>query len=212
MPRLTITLAVLLAIQAIVWWTNRGFSAGEVTVPSRKLAMLPTRLGQWTGEDAELDERLVGAIGARDVLSRYYSDAQGSQIGVHVAVIGDGVDGVGHYPEVCYKGSGWEIAKREPFAVGSSKRNEIQARLLLVERDGVRARVLFWYRMGDQIFVDRDSFKTARRAFFGRYQWPAPVKVLIHIPEDAAEESMKQVSELAGSVDTWIKECESVAN
>ncbi len=207
--RLITVLCALLAAHAVVLFTSAGYRPHDIQVPDVKLAELPrqfrTDTSVWTGTEVELDERLVQAIGAHDVVSREYRNADGLAVSVHCSVITDVVNGVDHLPDVCYEAAAWRIVNRETKSIDSSP-SPATARKMTVERDSAREYVYYWYRMGDQSFVSRDSFRPVRRRYFGQETWPAAVKVMLQISAQNGKEAEAAMVGLGKQIDQWIQQ------
>jgi EpsI family protein len=68
----------------------------------------PYELGGWKGNDVEVDEKTYEILETRNVLSRLYENASGTQI--HLLLVGSYKDRrVAHPPEVCYISSNFII-------------------------------------------------------------------------------------------------------
>lgn len=88
------------------------------------LRVLPTRIGDWTGQDLSLDPALVAATATDDHLYRTYQRHAGTAtVCLYIAYGIQGRDLMPHRPEVCYPGAGWAIRAsrraRLPLADGS---------------------------------------------------------------------------------------------
>jgi EpsI family protein len=188
---------LVVTIQAGTTWVRQNYVPSQVRLPSRNLNALPIQLGElgaWHGENAELDPEVFNAIGAHSVLERRYRDGL-QEVLVHSAVILDATSSVAHYPEVCYPANGWQIVSRKSVLLRVSGAPAVSARLLNLEREDQRIQVLFWYHLGEHSFVDRDSYRHARRAFWGEKTWPAVIKVMLQTSADDAQRGESQLRE-----------------
>lgn len=216
-PGLTVRLiaaaAVLLTIQLSVALIHRAYVPAVIVPPAEPLESLPRQLGNWTGKDVTLDKRLTRAIGAHSTISRTYQNSKGDQVSMHLAILTDAIDGVAHYPEVCYPSAGWKVIRRETkrLAGGNANTAGATARLMIIERGDQQATVLFWYELGDGCFVDRDSYRQARRAFFGRSQWPAAVKILLQSSDPDARNGERSLADFAEQVHVWTTRYKTMA-
>ncbi len=111
--------AALLVALALLAGSGLGYRAladrlaglsGTVLLPKGTLGGLAMNLGEWAGEDAPLDERVVQATDTDDHLSRVYRRRHGTEsvtlfvaYGIHFR------DLMPHRPEVCYPGAGWTL-------------------------------------------------------------------------------------------------------
>jgi hypothetical protein len=91
-------------------WTFRWSEARELHAASEKLAKVPLILNDWTGKDTPLDSRqaTLGRIHAS--VSRQYVNAKTGQSVTVLLLCGRPGPLSVHTPEVCYAGSGYEVA------------------------------------------------------------------------------------------------------
>ncbi len=174
---------------------QRGYVPARVEIPERELAALPRQFGVWRGQDVPLDPHVYRAIGAHSVVNRQYTDLAGNHVTLHSAILADATSGVPHLPEVCFQGSGWTIEQSKDVRLTAVAGQPSLARVLVVRREGEQAVALFWFQMGDQSFVDRDSYRHARRTFFGLEAWPAVVKVLLQTSAGSPAEAQTRLME-----------------
>lgn len=139
--------AVLLTFFALEAPTS--FRIDEVRANS--LAGLPKNLGDWSGEDTRLEEKVYEILETRNVLSRTYQNPQGEE--VHLLIVGSHHDRrVAHPPEVCYLGSHFEIVRE------SSRELHLGERTLPVKtfvaknkrEPNASHHVLYLYKVGDR--------------------------------------------------------------
>lgn len=106
---------VLIAVVAIValtivegsmsarWGDNRLSAYCAVLLDD-----VPTQIGQWVGEDGDVDEVVQMTAGARGFVSRTYrNETTGEVVGVWL-IVGHARDTARHTPDVCYGGSGFK--------------------------------------------------------------------------------------------------------
>ena len=99
-------------------WSFRWSAARELQAASEKLAKVPMVIGDWTGKDAPLDERqaAIGQIHAS--VSRQYVNAKSGRAVTILLLCGRPGPLSVHTPDVCYAGSGYEVASgRSKMAV-----------------------------------------------------------------------------------------------
>jgi len=201
--RLFVAAGLLAATQLGVSLIQRSYVPAHVELPAQELNSLPLQIGPWHGEDIELDPRMFQAVGAHSILTRTYRHPAGGTILVHMAILTDAIGGVPHYPEVCFPAAGWSVAERRGIQVSAEGATAVNARLLSLRCENAEGFALYWYQMGKTSFVDRDSYRHARRHFFGRSNWPAVVKVLLQTTSPNVSEA--ELREFAESVLTWGK-------
>ena len=205
--RLWIIAAVLLLLQGSAFFFLQRAKSSEVRPLRKDLHGFPYDLGDWHGEDQDLDEAVVKKVGARHSISRSYRDAAfGRAVSLH---IGDWdslkTPTLPHPPTICYPAAGVQILRRETIEVDDA--DPFQAELLLVEREGGRSLVLYWYRWDEQICTTRTQACMARLKMIGSQEWPPVVKVLLDTPcipsETAALESLRN---FAAEVRKWTRD------
>jgi hypothetical protein len=94
-------------------WTNRWGFAQDTEKAAARLVNIPKVVGEWQGEDHELDRRQIEASEMTGYLMRRYTHA-GSGASVTVALIcgRPGPTSV-HTPDICYGGAGFTQEKPE---------------------------------------------------------------------------------------------------
>jgi len=205
--RLLIAVFLVATIHAGVMLIGREYVPGEVVVPERKLSALPMQLGSWQGQQTDLDPRVFRSIGAHSVINREYTNTTGSKVVLHAVLADEYTDGVPHYPQVCYGGNGWEIVDQKDLEVEPAAGLPAGARLLTADRDEERILVLYWYQFGKNSFVDRDSYRFARREFWGKKKWPPVVKVLLQVSAlPDKEQAEARLREFAALVREWTQD------
>src|SRR5262245_60307771 len=90
-------------------WTNRWGLSAAVEEAAARLARVPSTVGDWEGEDQELDARQVArAELAGHVMRRYTHRRTGASVSILLVCGRPGPVAV-HSPEVCYAGTGYEL-------------------------------------------------------------------------------------------------------
>ena len=83
-----------------------SFSVDQTLDPRFKT--IPYQIGEWTGQDTELDEKTYEILETKNILSRLYTGP--NQETVHLLLVGSNKDRrVAHPPEVCYTSSNYDI-------------------------------------------------------------------------------------------------------
>jgi Protein of unknown function (DUF3485) len=134
--------------------TNRWATSPELAAAVERLQRVPLTVGEWQGQDEELDARQV-RIGELDgyVLRRYENAATGASVSV-LLVCGRPGPIAAHSPEVCYRGLGYQMAGAVgPYKVeadGLPGAAEFQtARFVKDEAGGSRSLRIVWSWNGD---------------------------------------------------------------
>jgi EpsI family protein len=202
--RLLIAALCIAATQAAVWSVQHRAGLLAAQAASLDVARLPLQLGDWTGAPAEIDPRLVKQVGAISLINRQYQNDTGRRASVHVAGYPyPEENSPPHPPEMCYSNGGWTILQDDWQHDAPNWRY----RWMIVDQDGVRAAVVYWYQVGPDVASDRDEMRKIRQKL--RLQgkgWPPFVKVLIHVPLEFSEDDAKKAAEdLGAGIYDWIK-------
>jgi hypothetical protein len=89
-------------------WTGRWHFSNDVQDAVARLDAVPQSIGDWEGEDGELDERVREVSGAHGFLLRRYTNVR-AKITVLVVCGHPGPVAV-HSPEVCYQSAGATVS------------------------------------------------------------------------------------------------------
>ena len=132
-----------------------------VTLPV-SLAVFPTQIGEWTGEDVSIPENVIRIAGNDDYIYRIYRNRQtGHWVNVYVAYSGRPRTMVGHRPDVCYGAAGWicEVTIHSEF-----QSSDLDPVPCLIHRfrkpgpGGTEIVVLNYYILNGQITNNEDGF------------------------------------------------------
>lgn len=130
--------AVLLAVGALGWWIQLRPAP---VLESGSLARLPHALGPWRGRDVPLEDTVEAMLVADRNVQREYRAGR-ALVWLYLGYYGTERGGrPEHTPEYCYPSAGWHIEREGRF-----ERDGLAANELLVERDGQRRLVHYWYR------------------------------------------------------------------
>jgi EpsI family protein len=140
--RWLIALVIPLLLAAAVSW--RLYLRPDLAVDYTQLGDLPPVLGDWQGYDIPVEDGVARMLAADFNLQRVYVTVGGGLVWLYVGYYGTQRGGrPEHTPWACYPSNGWEIQRSEVVRVDDGGRS---ANELLVERDGKRRLVHFWYR------------------------------------------------------------------
>ena len=139
---LSLLLAVLLIAGAAAWWLSlRTVSQSN----PESLDDLASALGPWQAVDIEMDQSVADMLNADHNVQRAYTHPLGYTVFVYVGYYGAERGGVPeHTPDVCYPSQGWRIVDSNERRVGG--RDGLELREYIVEKEGARRLVHFWYR------------------------------------------------------------------
>ncbi len=200
--RLLIAALCVVATQAAVWQLNRRTGMAAVAATKIDVRELPMQIGHWTGAPVDLDPKLFDAIGALTAVNRSYIDNMGRHASVHLTShVAENMAALLHLPTECYPAHGWVILKNDWQSAGDRR-----FRMMIVEQSGVRAAVVYWYQLGEDIVSDRDELRPIMQKLRrqGR-SWPPVVKVMIQVTGDFSDEENKSpVEGLDSEIYKWV--------
>ena len=158
----------LLIVAALAW----GLALRPAPrVDASPLATLPREIEEWTARDIPLDSQVESVLRADFNLQRAYRDSGGGLIWLYLGYYGTGRGGrPEHTPRGCYTGAGWGIA--EARVLSADPDADLSVNEYVVERDGERRLVVFWYRShrrtGMVGGLDQNLDRLLGRLFAGR--------------------------------------------
>jgi EpsI family protein len=121
--------------------------AGNLAVDTRELAQLTPALGSWTSEEIPVEDGVAEMLRADFNLQRAYRHPLGELVFLYVGYYGTARGGrPEHTPWACYPSAGWQIVASR--VVDVDRETGLRANELVVESEGERRLVLFWYRSG----------------------------------------------------------------
>jgi EpsI family protein len=132
----------LLAAGALAWSMQLR---PPLAVDVQPLAQLPTRIGAWRAlDDLPLEPAVEAELRADFNLERVYVGPAPEAVWLYIGYYGTERGGrPEHTPRGCYPGQGWAIADTRVLRVAPG---ELRVNEYLVEREGQRQLVHFWYR------------------------------------------------------------------
>jgi EpsI family protein len=141
LPALLLVL-LFVAVGAVSW----AFQLRpRLEVDAAPLAALPANLDSWRGVDVPLEHNVESMLRADYNVQRIYVHATGAAVSMYVGYYGTERGGrPEHTPEVCYESQGWEVTARRVLEVAGG--TPFQVNEYLVEQQGVRHLVHFWFR------------------------------------------------------------------
>ena len=146
----------------------------EPTEPTQ-LSSFPRQLLGLGATDVPIEPRVMEQVGADDLVFRVYEDGK-NEVGLYIGYYRSQRQGAQiHSPQHCYPGAGWEVETSEPILVRRLDGDYDELRRLVVERDGRRDVVVYWYdtrtgRLSDDVELKLNLMRTA----------------LLRLPQDAA--------------------------
>lgn len=137
-------LALFAAVGVVSWAFQLRPTLGVDPTP---LAALPETLDTWRGQDVPLEQNVESMLRADYNVQRVYLHPTGEAVSMYVGYYGTERGGrPEHTPEVCYRSQGWSVAERQVLTVAERDGRSFRVNEYLVEQDGTRHLVLFWFR------------------------------------------------------------------
>ena len=129
--------------------------SGLVLYPQRmdrgslKAARLPMMLGSWAGQEVPVEDYVKQILETDDVIQRNYTNPLMDNIPVQLAVVFSSNNRrVAHPPEVCYRGSGWEVTRKQTLQLEGLPDLK---RLIIESGASNKDLVIYCYKVGDRI-------------------------------------------------------------
>ena len=162
-----ILIVSLLAIGGFAWSLQLQ---PALEIDASALATLPMRIDVYEGEEIPLESIVESLLRADFNLQRAYYGA-GSLVWLYVGYYGTARGGrPEHPPRGCYTAAGWRIESARTLRVVPN--GELRANEYLVERNGERRLVHFWYRSARRTGMlrgwDQKIDHSVGRLFHGR--------------------------------------------
>jgi EpsI family protein len=133
---------LLIAVGAFAWAVALR---APLRVDASRLAGLPLQLDEWRAVEVPIDGPVEQMLDADFNVQRLYRDPDGNRLWLYVGYYGTGRGGrPEHTPRACYEAHGWKI--RERRVVAASGDPPLRVNEYVVERDGERHLVHFWFR------------------------------------------------------------------
>ena len=194
---------VLLLVGAFAWWLQ---IQPERVVDARALGTLPRSIGVWRGYDIPIEDTVEAELQADFNLQRAYETPEGALLWIYVGYYGTSRGGrPEHTPRFCYTGAGWGIESSQRLRVDPD--GPLQVTEYLVEREGERRLVHFWFRShrrtGMTGGLDQNLDRMAGRLFDGRADG-ALIRVSTPLDESDLEAVRDRLLAFAAELDLLI--------
>jgi EpsI family protein len=125
----------------------------EVLAPHDSLQNFPLALGSWQGRDLPISPDVLDSLGPGDFLARnYFNPSQREAANLFIAFFpsqrqGDTI----HSPKNCLPGAGWVPTESTRIWMDGQNGRKIEVNRYLLEKEGERALVLYWYQAHGQV-------------------------------------------------------------
>lgn len=204
-----IWLAALLMVSGwvVTTWVRSGYTF-EVQPLSRGLETFPLEIDGYTGKDIPVDEEISRVLDADSSINRAYNGAKGSSVILHASawLRPETIASVApHSPKVCYTNAGWKILKEQTVQF-SAPSGKWPVCLLLLDREGERCVVGYWYQIGHSAFNTAAEARSVHRELWGNKSWPATIKFMLQTPGQDIDSVLPTMEEFSKIVYEWSSE------
>ena len=208
---MTIRSLVAAAIVAGIFVGARMLDGGGIptvgTSPEQVLEDLPQQLGDWQGEDREMDPELFKATGAASAVNRLYTNPAGETVNLHaIVVVFTRGWNLPHPPPRCYTGNGHTILETRILEIGPPGGATIPAQLMTVELAGRRSYVLYWYHVGDRVVHDGGQMRQLSWTMRGQEAWPPVLKLMLTNAALDESQAVRQLESIAEPLAEWSRQ------
>lgn len=111
-------------------------------------------LESWKPIELPMDQATYDIVGTRDAkMFRFNAKAPATRAEIHSKPVffywlhSENSRKIGHPPELCYRSESYEIVERAEITV-KLKRRQFPAMRMIVDREGYKLLVIYWYRIG----------------------------------------------------------------
>jgi EpsI family protein len=203
--RIYVVVGIVLAAYGVGRLVKAAAEPPEVEMPGWSVKELPMKLGNWNGEDTEIDPEIAMATGAYAITNRIYSDDKGHSVSLHTAMFADPAEGVYHSPLNCYRASGWTQKSDKQEDIKVSEDLTIPIKLVTWEKEHNKILVAYWYQLGEQVLYSRlDLGGSIRWKMRGQEKWPVLVKVMLQVPVNDPEETQAVILSFGKQFSQWL--------
>ncbi|TWU41306.1 hypothetical protein Q31b_27450 [Novipirellula aureliae] len=206
--RAILTIALLILGNVAIGHIRSGYSKGQVVPPEKELGQTSLQLGNWVGKELPADDRIRDVLRAQDGIDRVYLNESGENVLVHAVWTDDYIRL--HFPQQCYREAGWELRDSEDVLIQCASGAEFNAKVLRFSQAGRNIQVLYWFQLGENIFLDRVQHRLLRRKVcWGQTHWPPLMKFMLETSDTGLGRSEAFLSDLAGRLHDVILVSES---
>ena len=125
-------------------------------IPIKKpLAMLPLKIGEWTGDREQMEQEYIDTLRFSDYALVDYSNAQKQTVNFYTAYYESQRNGdTTHSPETCLPGSGWEFREAGATQVPLGHGNFMRINRAFIEKTGTRELTYYWFAQRGRILTN----------------------------------------------------------
>ncbi|KIE41988.1 MULTISPECIES: exosortase C-terminal domain/associated protein EpsI [Geobacter] len=193
-----VAVCVLLAVTAfMIHGRSQAVTANGSGVPLRSGFV---RVAGWNAlGDQPLELRVVEELKLDDYLYRSFV-RDGAVVTLYIGYYHTaGKVGAAHDPLVCFNGQGWRIAERNEgqLRLAGSPELRVNYSSMIVERDGQREQVVYWFQTNDKTASTTLAQKVhmVRDRLFGSGENNAFVRISTPVAGDSTDRSLVRIAD-----------------
>ena len=122
----------------------------------RPFSTFPRQIGEWVGKEDRFDQKVYQILCVDDSFLCNYATTNGKKVQLYIGYYESQQEGgLIHSPQNCMPGSGWNIIQGsfEELKVATANSGKVKVKKLLLEKDGQRQLVLYWFQSRDRIIA-----------------------------------------------------------
>jgi EpsI family protein len=168
--------ALALVMMAATWAFLASRSRAEPDLPRKPFSEFPLQVGEFTGRDREMDERVLELLQLSDHVMRVYVPTSSERrasgafegqtrqaaapVFLYVGYYGSQRTGATyHSPKNCLPGGGWVFKSSEPVTGVLPGQPEAAINRVVIERGFDRQLILYWYQDRGRIIASEYAAK-----------------------------------------------------
>jgi EpsI family protein len=176
-----------------------GYARVAHLAEAAPLEKIPLVIGDWKGEEKEIDEKFRKALSYDNAIFRVYRDQPGHEIGVWV-IFWDASSSIYgyHHPDVCFPARGFVGTPKPSQILDLGDGRELKVIIRHFTRGPETKIVTYWTQEGKKVFSDDDEATVDKDG--PGHHWVKD-RLVEHPPEMSSRLSVLIVTDQVGSVD-----------
>lgn len=203
MKNMNLLIACVLLVLAGSVGYRSYFTAASVSAGAVKMSDFPLTIGEWKAEDLPLEEHVYELLETRNLIMREYANTSGDSINLYIIYSRDNRK-VSHPPEICLQGEGGVVTEKLSFPISPA----ITATRLILEKDGIRQAVVYWYKAGADYTNNylEQQLKVSGSRLVGKKPSLALIRVVTLIQEKKDEEAFNKIRTFCSLLEPFLSQ------
>jgi hypothetical protein len=205
-PLLTLSLLATLFVESMLRTSPASAEPYHQHI-AEVAATLPYQAGSWVGEDTEVPSAATALLRPNVIISRRYQNVRtGHNANLLLVQCRDSRDMLGHYPPVCYPGTGWTLASQiERQAVATNASYPAMEYDFTRTTGGQLSRVTvidFMVLPDGRVVRTMEELRFAARKRAARFYGAAQIQLLFdpNVPDPERDQAVKTILDAAGPI------------